>query len=91
MGELNKQGNWVVRENFCMRERYVYDLHCCCGPNWYMYPTIQDASYFGIWFNTKDKVIITFAEGDETTVFCQDDFHFNKELFAMDRFYERCN
>jgi len=88
-GYLNKQGNWTVYTHWMMRERYYYDLRFE-GPKWYPYNTIQDASYFGIWVNRFDRVIVTFAEGDETTVFCQTDHQFFRELFAMDQFYATC-
>ena len=87
IGRLNERGNWVTYDNYFMRERYHYDLKLgCC---FRQYDTYQDAPYFGVWVNHNDMCIVTFAEGDETIVYCLNRRSFNKELEDMHEFYEK--
>ena len=83
--ETNKLGNTIERAFWCMRERYHYDSKL--GSDWKQYDTDQDAPYFGIWVNTKARKVLTFAEGDETTVTCPTREALKAELASMEKFY----
>lgn len=88
VGRLNCQGNWLEEKTFLMRERSFYDQKFFYDAEWHSFYTHQYASYFGIWYNPTKKVIITFCEGDEMTVSCISDEHFDRELKAMREFYD---
>jgi len=85
IGTLNRQGNWILRSFWMMREMVYYYRNL--NNNWREYKTDQDANYFGILINHKTWQILTFAEGDETLVECLNQRQFLRELHAMDKFY----
>jgi len=86
--EINERGNVVFRDFFCDRDRYFYDFgQCRPSSGWVQYDTDQDAWYFGVWVHPRDRVILTYAEGDEVTVTCPDELSFKAELMHMESFY----
>ncbi len=89
-GRLNKQGNWLEEQTFFMRERSHYDQKFFNEPGWHSFWTTQDASYFGVWYNPKKKVVVTFCEGDESIVSCPTKEAFSKEMIAVNEFYGHC-
>ena len=84
MAEKNERGNSVERY-FLPVDRYYFDFGECEG--WLQYDTDQDAHYFGIWVNKDKRQIITYAEGDVTTVTCPTGYDFNSEIASMNEFY----
>jgi len=88
MSETNERGNTIERAFYCNRERYHYDFKACRRKDgWKQYDTEQDAWYFGVWVHLEKRVIVTFAEGDETRVTCPDDLSLKAELMSMESFY----
>lgn len=85
MGFLNEQGNWVVYDWWPLRERDYYDAMPHLDP----YSTDQDAPYFGVWIDWDNRVVVSFAEGDETVAYCINDYQFQLELEAVDNFYQK--
>jgi hypothetical protein len=87
--EINKNGARVERAFYMGRERYMYDFQLCRSDDgWKQYDTDQDAWYFGVWVHKEDRVIVTYAEGDETTVTCPTQESFDKELADMNAFFK---
>jgi hypothetical protein len=85
--DRNSNNCIVEWANYCQRERYYYDMGMCSGSDWCQFDTEQDASYFGIWVNIKDRKVVTFAEGDETIVTAENDTDFKAELQSIVKFY----
>lgn len=83
----NERGNECVNTFFGDdRDRYHYDAKLI--PRGYrQYDTEQDAWYFGVWVHVEDRVVVTWAEGDETIVSCPDVETFKAELKHMAEFY----
>jgi hypothetical protein len=88
IGEINRQGNWLTRDNWHQRDTSYYFKKLVIEGNFEVYSTSQDAPYFGVYVDFDNYVIITFAEGDEHTVYCLNQEQFHKELHAMDKFYK---
>lgn len=85
-----KESGAVVEDRFVgpFADRYQYDFkHCKSADGWKQYDTQQDASYFGVWVHPETRVIVTFAEGDETTVTCPTQEAFEAEIREMNEFY----
>ena len=88
MTETNERGNRIQRTFHFGRERYRYDFELCKhADGWLQYETNQDASYFGVWVHPERREIVTFAEGDETRVFCPTVDSYHAELADMAEFY----
>lgn len=86
-GHKNTQDNTVHRF-FLSAERYLIDFATDFrSEGWQQYDTDQDASYFGVWFNHKSLLILTYAEGDWIMVLCQDAEHFNAEIKALNEYH----
>ncbi len=85
-GNLNKQGNWLVEENFFFRNRYYYDA--CLDNDWQRVSTDQDADYFSVWYNEETMQILTYAEGDVSLVTCLNSKQYEREFRAMWTFYK---
>jgi hypothetical protein len=83
----NKQGNSVLVGRSPYENRYKYDFELCPPPNWVQYDTWQDASYFGIWVNTKEHIVVTYAEGDMYIVECPTKETYHAELKNMAEAY----
>lgn len=85
-----KASGAVVKDRFVgpYADRYEYDFkRCNKADGWRQYDTEQDASYFGVWVHPERRVIVTFAEGDETTVECPTQEAFEAEIREMNEFY----
>jgi hypothetical protein len=68
--------------------RYTYDTtRCRYADGWRQYDTTQDAWYFGVWYHPERRVVVTYAEGDETVVVCRTDAAWRAELAALAEFY----
>ena len=80
-------GNTVERA-FWSGERYAFDFErCTAARGWKQYDTSQDAPYFGVWVNLKQRQVFTYCEGDLSLVTCPDDEHLRAELADMARGY----
>ena len=84
--ELNKNGNRIFRGHRLNGSRYFFD-NLLCPQGWKQYDTQQDASYFGVWVNPNKGMVLTFAEGDISLVYCASRQMFLTELKAMAAFY----
>jgi len=84
---INEHGNHIYDASVSW-DRYKYDFNLC-SPNegWSQYDTDQDAWYFGVWVNLQERLIVTFAEGDEIICYCPTSEGFKAELKAMSDFY----
>jgi len=88
MSETNERGNRIERRFFPNRERYHYDFGECQPKNgWTQYDTDQDAWYFGMWVHSERRETLTYAEGDETRVYCPTVESFKAELANAAEFY----
>lgn len=89
--EINARGNTVIRrwrDDYEAEDRYKFDWEICTPElGWEQYDTSQDAWYFGVWVNIKERRTLTYAEGDVTIVECPDDAHLQAELDNMAKFY----
>ncbi|MBK2124427.1 hypothetical protein [Fangia hongkongensis] len=78
-----------ITENFVVdRDRYYYDYDLCFGGGYEQFDTDQDAYYFGVWVNKKTKTIVTYAEGDETIMQCENTEEYNNEIKKLCKFYK---
>ncbi len=84
----NERGNQVTRSFLLQADRYLFDFQVCSSAKgWKQFDTKQDASYFGIWVHSGTRRIVTFAEGDLSTVTCPTVESFQAELASMATFY----
>lgn len=84
---INERGNAVIGW-WVGGERYRFDFRKCPpAKGWAQYDTDQDASYFGVWVNIRQREIVTFAEGDFTRVLCPTVDHLRAELDSMAECY----
>ena len=68
--------------------RYLFDEELCrAADGWKQYDTEQDASYFGVWVHVEGRLIVTFAEGDVSVVYCLTDEALKDELHKVGDFY----
>lgn len=84
---VNEYGNTVDHSFFENRERYHYDFGECSGNGWMQYDTDQDAWYYGVWVNADLMMTLTFAEGDEYRVKCNDIEGYRKEIEHLNVFH----
>jgi len=83
----NERGNIIVDEfTGPFAERYQFDREYLAA-GFKQWDTDQDASYFGVWVHVETRVIVTFAEGDLSTVTCPTDESFKAEIANMRAFY----
>ncbi|WP_119327787.1 hypothetical protein [Cysteiniphilum halobium] len=76
-------------ENFVENgDRYYYDDKLCFNGDYEQFDTDQDAWYFGVWVNKKTMTIVTYAEGDETTIQCENTEEYNSEIKKLCEFYK---
>jgi hypothetical protein len=88
MAETNERGNTITRAFYGERQRYKYDLELCASADgWIQYDTREDAWYFGVWVHPQRRLILTFAEGDETLTECPTEAGYRAELADMAAFY----
>lgn len=84
----NERGNAVLDLGLHHGERYLYDFEICTPKEgWKQYDTSQDAWYFGVWVQMKERWILTYAEGDLSLVQCPTQESFQAELKSMADFY----
>lgn len=84
-GTPNERGNDVQRA-FLPSERYRVDF-ADEAEGWEQFDTDQDAPYFGVWMNKRQRQTLTYAEGDWTLVTCPDWDHYAAEVADAIRFY----
>lgn len=78
----------IRRDFYANRDRYVYDFELCQSKDgWQQYDTTQDASYFGVWVNRGLRMVVTYAEGDQTIATFDTQDEFELELAEMAAFY----
>jgi hypothetical protein len=69
-------------------DRYYYDEKLCFNGDYEQFDTDQDAWYFGIWVNKKTMTIVTYAEGDESTIQFENADEYNSEIKKLCEFYK---
>lgn len=85
--ELNERGNTITRHHRD-DERYVVDFAPdFTAEGWEQFDTDQDAHYFGVWINHRQRLTLTYAEGDWTLVECPAADTYRAELDDCCRFY----
>ena len=83
----NPRGN-TIHDAFAPGDRLEVDFaDDFQSSGWLQYDTSQDASYFGVWVNLRERLILTYAEGDWSLVVCLDDTHYNAEIADANAFY----
>jgi hypothetical protein len=88
IAEVNACGNVVERGYSPYDSRYVYDFQVCTAEKgWQQYDTDQDASYFGVWVHIEKHQVLTFVEGEQILVKCDDVDGLRRELASMKAFY----
>ena len=62
-------------------DRYKFDfVYCTPALGWEQYDTKQDAWYFGIWVNLKQRAILCYCEGDLSLAIAHNDQELKAEL-----------
>lgn len=85
---VNAQGHQGYRRVFPNRGTYIYDVKLCPKEKgWSAFRTDQDSEFFGVWVNQELLRVVTYCEGDETTIQCRDVYALEKELNALREFY----
>ena len=69
-------------------DRYYYDEKLCFNGDYEQFDTDQDAWYFGVWVNKKTMTIVIYAEGDETTIQCENAEEYNSEIKKLCEFHK---
>jgi len=92
--DFNDRGAGVIRWGYGTAaalgadDRYKFDFEYCRPVDgWKQYDTDQDAHYFGVWVHIEQRLILTYAEGDLSVVFCHNDEQLRAELDHMADFY----
>jgi hypothetical protein len=95
--ETNERGNTIYRDEDADRflktptqreDRYCYDFkYLTPAKGWKQYDTSQDAWYYGVWVNIKERMTFSYCEGDRTLCVCPDDDHLRAELADMAAFH----
>jgi hypothetical protein len=71
-------------------ERYQYDFeYCRYSKGWAQVDTWEDAPYFGTWANPFKLVIVTFAEGDETTQEAESEEEFVQAIHDLVKWHRK--
>jgi hypothetical protein len=88
MTTSNARGNSTQHTFYADRDRYDYDFkRCRLHEGWQQFNTHQDASSFGVWINPQLRQIVTFAKGNEITIYCATDASYEDELAEMRSHY----
>lgn len=66
----NVRGNVVHRLHFSSSRYPIDSADTFCAEGWEQFDTDQDAEYFGFWVNTRERLTLTYAEGDWHLVVC---------------------
>ena len=78
------RGSW-----FHPSERYYVDFaDDFNSQGWVQFDTNQDAHYFGVWCNSRERVILTYCEGDWSLEELADDAAYNAAIGRLCDFYE---
>ena len=77
----------IMRDFIEQGDRYMFDFNRCKGPDWQQYDTDQDAWYFGVWVNLKERKVVTYCEGDVDITFLLSDAAMKQQLQDMEKFY----
>ena len=84
---INDQGNTVVHRHRSA-DRYIFDFDDdFCAAGWRQFDTDQDASYYGVWVNSRLLRTLSYCEGDVYLAVCQDAQHYNAEIKALCAFH----
>jgi len=60
-----KDGSYVIFDRFWPSERYVIDFAPdFSSGGWEQFDTSQDAAYFGVWCNKRQRQTLSYSEGD---------------------------
>lgn len=79
----------TVRGTHWSTDRYIVDFADDFKANgWQQFDTDQDAHYFGVWLNPRERVTLTYCEGDWSLVECPTDEHYRAEVARVIEFYE---
>lgn len=85
--EPNERGNTIIHHHRDS-ERYIVDFAPdFTAEGWEQFDTDQDAHYFGVWVNHRQRLTLTYAEGDWTLVECPTPETYRAELDDCCRFY----
>jgi hypothetical protein len=92
---VNERGNEIYRDEDADQklgirrgpDRYFYDFKHLQPPAWRQFDTWQDAWYFGVWVNVRERKIFTYCEGDRSLVVCPTLETFRSELEDAEQFY----
>jgi hypothetical protein len=76
----------IYRASFGGGGRYQFDSKLL-REGYRQYDTDQDAWYFGVWYHSAARIVVTFAEGDATVVECATPEAWSAEVAAMAAFY----
>lgn len=84
----NERGNTITNAYIGSVDRYQFDSQLCTkDAGFEQFDTDQDASYFGVWVNRKERVTLTYSEGDLTLVTCPSSDTFRAEIQDAERVY----
>lgn len=70
-----------------IEDRYYVDYAEDFSPDWRQFDTDQDAWYFGVWYNVRRLLTLTYAEGDCTLTVHPDKANFEQEMRRICEFY----
>ena len=87
--EKDEYDGMPIYRGYVGGDRYIFDFTICAPElGWTQYDTSQDAWYFGVWIHKKEFIVVTFAEGDLSVLFCGTAENFKRELEKMNEFYD---
>ena len=70
-------------------ERYMVDFASDFkAEGWEQFDTRQDASYYGVWVNRRERVILSFSEGDWGLEECETDEQYNAAIGRLCVFHD---
>ena len=80
---LSTQGNRLDAFFEVYADRYAFDFSLCgMESDWYQFYTLEDASYYGHWFNPVRLMIVSYIEGDIYVTTCDTVEAYKDELAA---------
>ncbi len=78
----------TCRKAFLPSERYIIDFaEDFNTEGWQQFDTDQDAHYFGVWINARQRLILTYCEGDWTLEECPSTDHYRDAVKRLCDFY----
>jgi len=84
-----KHNRCSLTRTFAGTGRQPYDDLLNTDDGWELFETDQDASYFGVWINRQQLIVVTYCEGDLHIVRAPDAAAFDAEIAEMESFYQR--